>query len=928
MAGMMPDQPFPEYQAGPEISPSLDGMLNLDVEPMFPEFWDIQDTPPFSQEGLDQAPLPWSGPPMGMGVGAPMQPNVESLQQPAMGTLSVAQQELLRSIAMPAHLQYPSARESRSPHSRSPHSATSRRQSGSVTMSSPDHQSRTRKRKSSTDGNEEDHSGDETGQRPVKKTAHNMIEKRYRTNLNDKILALRDSVPSLRVMTKSARGSDGSTEVEDLEGLIPAHKLNKATVLSKATEYIRHLEKRSKRLAEENESMKARVAAFEKLFLSGSMGFNMTPNPTPPPNNQFNFEQQMGFTGGHGPMGGQMPNTQMHSGQMSNRQLPNGQLAPNGNHGVVVGPPQDFRRAHRPPPINQQAYQIHQEPQPLPNRAQGGTNAWGGNGAYFGKIMVGSLAGLMVLDNFSESHSSGGPSEQRGLFALPTQLLTNAAKFLKSSGEINILGHHSSSAQTLSYLRFLLLLGALLSVFLPSFFRRAPPPSSPKSTANATLASLAPTIASPLRLRRRAFLTALQTIWIPAPTPLLSLAALTLKLTKLTLLTLVGAPAYALLTGSSSPSETARIKAWSIALDAQLIGGDPLVSRARLTLTLLASATLPATPARLMLQALHIRILFHNAPFPLSPTLAAHLARKKWSAARALQLITEALPASGTDVSTEPLPPHLLALLAQPAKAVFSDAAIKTAHALTYNTPPLPAEDRAIRSPLDVLAAAFSTSTLHTALESSLLPSSSSSPTLSKLLSTALATAPPGSTPHLRVLTALALFASSSAEREENLGLALAEAAARDPPPETGPLAPKGLLLRTTMSAVEGDVHLALACASTLQRLAYPVTRLRALVDIEGLARPNSVLGFAACYAVLRTLQVKGGEDGAIAGKAMETLAGNLRVGIGGPEGEEVEKSVREGVVGVCVSVVRACVVVGGGGEEEVDAGYGSMSDE
>ncbi|OBT87539.1 hypothetical protein VE02_03748 [Pseudogymnoascus sp. 03VT05] len=924
MAGMMPDQLFPEYQAGPEISTSLDGMLNLEVDPLFPEFWDIQDTPPFSQEGLDQVPLPWSGPPMG--VGAPVQPNIESLQQPAMGTLSVAQQELLRSIAMPAHLQYPSARESNSPHS-----ATSRRQSGSVTMSSPDHQGRTRKRKSSTEGNEEEHSGDETGQRPVKKTAHNMIEKRYRTNLNDKIMALRDSVPSLRVMTKNARGSDGSTEVEDLEGLIPAHKLNKATVLSKATEYIRHLEKRSKRLAEENESMKARVAAFEKLFLSGSMGFNMTPNPTPPPSNQFNFEEQMRFTSGHGSMSGQMLNAQIPSGQMSHPQLPNGQLAP--NHNGVVGPPQDFRRAHRPPPINQQAYQIHQEPQPLPNRVHGGTNAWGGNGAYFGKIMVGSLAGLMILDNFSEFHSSGGPSEQRGLFALPTQLLNNAAKFLKSSGEINILGHHSSSAQTLSYLRLLLILGALLSVFVPSFFRPAPPPPSPKTTANQTLTSLAPTIASPLRLRRRAFLTALQTIWIPAPTPLLSLAALSFKLTKLTLLTLVSAPAYALLTGSSSPSETARIKAWSIALDAQLVGGDPFVSRARLTLTFLASATLSATPARLMLQALHIRVLFHNAPFPLSHTLAAHLARKRWSAARALQLITEAVPASSTDVSAEPLSPHLLALLAQPAKAVFSDAAIKTAHALTYNTPPLPADDRAIRSPLDALAATFSNSTLHSALESSLLPSSSStatssSPTLSKQLSTALATAPPGSTPHLRVLAALALFPSSPSERGENLSLALAEAAALDAPPSSDPLAPKALLLRTTTSAVEGDVRLALACASTLQRLAYPSTRLRALVDIEGLARPNSVLGFAACYAVLRTLQVKGGEDGAIAGKAMETLAGNLRVGIGGPGGAGVEKSVREGVVGVCVGVVRACVVVGGGGEEEVDAGYGSMSDE
>jgi hypothetical protein len=57
-----------------------------------------------------------------------------------------------------------------------------------------------------------------------------MIEKRYRTNLNDKIAALRDSVPSLRIMTKSARGEDTADDREELHGLTPAHKLNKATV--------------------------------------------------------------------------------------------------------------------------------------------------------------------------------------------------------------------------------------------------------------------------------------------------------------------------------------------------------------------------------------------------------------------------------------------------------------------------------------------------------------------------------------------------------------------------------------------------------------------------------------------------------------------------------------------------------------------------
>ena len=128
-----------------------------------------------------------------------------------------------------------------------------------------------------------------------------MIEKRYRTNLNDKIATLRDSVPALRVVTRK-----GGMEGEDLQGLTPAHKLNKvglsppfvvlfggqapsvtaleiilwaeadngekATVLSKATEYIAHLEKRNKTLTKENATLKSRVEAFEILIRARQTG--------------------------------------------------------------------------------------------------------------------------------------------------------------------------------------------------------------------------------------------------------------------------------------------------------------------------------------------------------------------------------------------------------------------------------------------------------------------------------------------------------------------------------------------------------------------------------------------------------------------------------------------------------------------------------
>jgi hypothetical protein len=150
-----------------------------------------------------------------------------NIQPAIISHLTPALQEKLRNIAMPPHLQYHSPKSASSPDSANGELA---RRGGMLSSPDPaDGSSKaSRKRKSSMDP--EDDEEDEDGDQPVKKTAHNMIEKRYRTNLNDKIAALRDSVPSLRIMTKSARGEDTTEDREELHGLTPAHKLNKATV--------------------------------------------------------------------------------------------------------------------------------------------------------------------------------------------------------------------------------------------------------------------------------------------------------------------------------------------------------------------------------------------------------------------------------------------------------------------------------------------------------------------------------------------------------------------------------------------------------------------------------------------------------------------------------------------------------------------------
>lgn len=103
------------------------------------------------------------------------------------------------------------------------------------------------------------------------KSSHNLIEKKYRTNINSKIIELRNCVPALRILvakngnhrTNSINneaednddyyeGNGYSDDEEKLDGLKPAKKLNKATILAKASEYIRHLEKKTEILKEQN----------------------------------------------------------------------------------------------------------------------------------------------------------------------------------------------------------------------------------------------------------------------------------------------------------------------------------------------------------------------------------------------------------------------------------------------------------------------------------------------------------------------------------------------------------------------------------------------------------------------------------------------------------------------------------------------------
>lgn len=105
-----------------------------------------------------------------------------------------------------------------------------------------------------------------------RKRGHNAIEKRYRTNLNDKIICLRRGIPSL---CRTSSSDTKSGEDEDSEGEIDSktgqQKYGKAAILTRALEYIKHLENTTQRLGGEADALRTRVEAFEKLAMGGSL---------------------------------------------------------------------------------------------------------------------------------------------------------------------------------------------------------------------------------------------------------------------------------------------------------------------------------------------------------------------------------------------------------------------------------------------------------------------------------------------------------------------------------------------------------------------------------------------------------------------------------------------------------------------------------
>ncbi|CAO3595315.1 unnamed protein product [Absidia cylindrospora] len=106
---------------------------------------------------------------------------------------------------------------------------------------------------------------------PFKKVAHNAIERRYRNNINDRIRELQQVVPALcrdddhdchSNNNNRSMDDDDTDELEEEDGVPVAKKLNKATILQKATEYIHYLKYSQQLLTQENDMLQHIIQAL------------------------------------------------------------------------------------------------------------------------------------------------------------------------------------------------------------------------------------------------------------------------------------------------------------------------------------------------------------------------------------------------------------------------------------------------------------------------------------------------------------------------------------------------------------------------------------------------------------------------------------------------------------------------------------------
>lgn len=595
---------------------------------------------------------------------------------------------------------------------------------------------------------------------PSKKRAHNVIEKRYRANLNDKIAELRDSVPSLR----PTKGSGGVVDDDDGEGATPANKLNKASILSKATDYIKHLETRNKRLEDENTALKNRLRELEKAADQTVTSAASVSSPS-----NYTVSTESGNSSSPSIFSNAEDSPTEHSPPSSSRP------------GVgMIKMPDSFKRMRTEQTKNDLWSQSYMQPTSNGGSSQSGNSRRGSH--YPNKYVLGTLAGLMVFEGLGKEKETD--STAKGLLALPLnyfkRLQIPPSLYWETMGPNFWSSWH---ARAILHFLFLatLVVGSAFVVFVYLFNSGPGRQSSSKvSTPEVRLSSS--------NFRRQAWLTSVQRVGVPRHRFFHEWYVVTSRCFEYVIRCILGWKLYSSITGITAEDEKGRVKTWDIAIDAQLSGGDAEISKSRLVLTIFAAGTLPRSPMRMMLKALHCRVLLWRVGVPgqwsyrVSNDVARSLARYQWDLARRKDAT---LPKDHEDA----LPPHLKALLGCESDDVMLDSITQRAANLTWNSPTqegsdgddafldVVEEDPAIQSSLDALAAWWSSHLLQRALLQ-YFEASARGPDTKKCrdmfkskIQLALDVAPQPSAAHTRALVMMAVFFER--DRIKNIGAVL-----------------------------------------------------------------------------------------------------------------------------------------------------------
>lgn len=127
----------------------------------------------------------------------------------------------------------------------------------------------------SSDGAVDKQDSSVSPKRPRARSAHNVIEQRYRDRLNDRFLELQNSVPSLRALARKRSSVGENPSADDrLEGLELARNLSKGTILAKSVEYIEFLQLKNSHMRSQNEQL------MIKAQMLGLLPSNSLPSPS------------------------------------------------------------------------------------------------------------------------------------------------------------------------------------------------------------------------------------------------------------------------------------------------------------------------------------------------------------------------------------------------------------------------------------------------------------------------------------------------------------------------------------------------------------------------------------------------------------------------------------------------------------------------